>query len=608
LLQGASAALCLARSRPAAFIRHPYLQNVQTDRASVLWTAAEAASGTVTATGPDGVKVTAEASVRAFSPMETGLSAPFCQYRAELTGLQPGTHYSYQVAMNGDVWASDPKLFHLRTAGTGAFSFLVFGDSGADSTEQATLVRMMAAEPRIAMALHVGDLAYPNGTFANFNTGHYEPTAPLMRRVCLFPTPGNHEYNTDSAAAYLAGISVPANGVPANDEGRYYSFDWSNVHFAAVDSNLLLSSRAGAMLEWLDADLAATQQQWRIVFLHHPPYPTGFHMGDPLCVAAKTLVVPIVERYGVQLVLSGHEHGYERSYPLAGGVPADPPSPSTLYVISGGGGGALESVGSLPQCALSVEAFNYLRVDVESDSLRLRAIGLKGETVDTVTIGTATSPAIHKVMSVGDYTPAVASGSLICITGQNLAPRTVASPGSLPKSSLDGIAVTAGGVAAPLLSVSPGEINAQLPLGLAGRADLQVLTHGGAVSASVNVLAAAPSILAVRSKNRPLHYCNPIRPGAAVKLYLSGVSATDALEVWLGETRLEPTFSGQEPGRAGVYRVEVEVPPELPDGLYALEVAAGDASSRPANVDISATAVTAANDRAIMRARRRTSE
>jgi len=394
---------------------------------------------------------------------------------------------------------------------------------------------------------------------------------------------------------------VPASRVPSQDQGRYYSFDWSNAHFVSLDSNLLLSSRATAMLNWLDADLAATSQKWRIVVLHHPPYPTGFHVGDPLCVAAKQLVVPIVERHGVQLVLSGHEHGYERSHPLAGNAPVDGSGPSTLYVISGGGGGALESVGALPQCAVSVEAFNYLRVDVDGDSLRLRAVGIKRETIDAVTLGQASPNArIDSVMSAGDYTRQVAAGSLICVTGQHLAPRTARGSVQDPPSNLEGVVVTADGVPAPLLSVAPGEINAQLPPSVSGRVQLQVTTPEGSVSASVDMLPAAPAILAVRSANRPLHYCNPVRPGSTVKLYLSGVDGTQPIEIWLGKTRLESIFSGPEPGRVGVYRVEVVVPPQLSDGLYALAIIAGGATSRPANVDISATARTARHDRACM--------
>lgn len=614
MLQGSAAALCLPRpSRAATLVRQPYLQNVREDRASVLWTMPEAGTGTVTVAG-DGGKVTVPASVQVFHPADTGLTSAFYQYRADLTGLRADTEYSYGVSVDRRDLASDPALFRFRTAGKGPFSFLVFGDSGADSPEQLSLIQSMAAEPKVAMAVHVGDLAYQNGSFADFETNHYAPNAPLMRRLPLFATPGNHEYVTGFAAPYLSGVVAPDCGVPAGDLGRYYSFDWSNAHFVSLDSNLLLSSSSRQMLDWLDADLASTRQRWRIVFLHHPPYPTGFHLGDPACIAVHQLVVPIVERHGVQLVLSGHEHGYERSYPLAGDLPVDNPTPSTLYVITGGGGGALESVGSLPQCALSVEAFNYLRVDVEADSLRLHAIGLNGDEIDDVTLGHSAAPGIHRVLSVGGYTPAVASGSLISITGQDLATHTAAASGQPARGSLDGVVVTADGVVAPLLYVSPGEINAQLPYEVSGPAILRVLTPGGSTSASVNVLPAAPSLLAVRSVNRPLHFCNPVRPGAKASLFLTGLGAPSAslpaaadLEVWLGNTRLEPSFAGPEPGRAGVYRIDVAIPPILPDGLYALEVSAGGIRSRPVNVDISATASRAGNGRALLRAEVRSS-
>src|SRR5208283_1369871 len=152
----------------------------------------------------------------------------------------------------------------FRTAAGGKFSFLAFGDSGAASPEQQSVVQMMAAEPEVALAIHVGDLAYPDGTFADFESGHFGPNAPLMRQLALFSAPGNHEYNTGFAAPYLAGVAVPDSGTPSADQGRYYSFDWSNAHFVALDSTLLLTSSAQQMLDWLEADLAATKQRWRI--------------------------------------------------------------------------------------------------------------------------------------------------------------------------------------------------------------------------------------------------------------------------------------------------------------------------------------------------------
>ncbi len=191
-------------------------------------------------------------------------------------------------------------------------------------------------------------MAYGSGTFAQFQSNYFGLYAPLMSRLPFFLTPGNHDYETDNAAPYLAGNAAPVSNVPAAVLGRYYSFDWGDAHFVSLDSNLMPTDSASQMLAWLDSDLAATGKYWKIVFLHHPPYPTGTHLNDPICALVQQNVTPIVERHGVQLVLSGHEHGYERSWPLAGGqrVDSSASGPSTTYVITGGGGQAMEEVGS----------------------------------------------------------------------------------------------------------------------------------------------------------------------------------------------------------------------------------------------------------------------
>ena len=116
---------------------------------------------------------------------------------------------------------------------------------------------------------------------------------------------------------------VPDSGVDPGDAGRYYSFDWGDIHFATIDTNLLLSDSSTRMLEWLENDLRNSRKFWKIVFLHHAPYPTGHHLGDVLCAQTRALVNPIVERYGVHLVLGGHEHGYERTLPLVDDQPVD---------------------------------------------------------------------------------------------------------------------------------------------------------------------------------------------------------------------------------------------------------------------------------------------
>jgi hypothetical protein len=417
----------------------------------------------------------------------TQLSATYYQYQADISGLEAGTRYQYRVSLDGQTVAGDPLLNAFSTPAAGELSFLVFGDSGNDSAEQLALIQRMAAETGVNKVVHVGDLAYFAGTFAQFETNYFTPNARLMSRLPFFATPGNHEYETAKAAAFLAGHAAPAGNVPAQDLGRYYSYDWGDVHFAAVDSNLLPTEAAPRMLSWLDRDLAASGKYWKIVFLHHPPYPTGFHLGDPICDLVRQNVNPIVERHGVQLVLTGHEHGYERSFPLVADQPVKPASPSTTYVISGGGGGAMESVGSLPQCALSVQAFHYVRVDVVGSVLTLKATDINGNVIDIVRLNPPPVIASNGVVNAADFAGPIVAGSMVSIFGQSLALRA-GSPATTPTSDLlDGVTVSVNGQPAKLLYVSPTQVNLHLPARFFGQVVFQITTPNGSTSAVATV-------------------------------------------------------------------------------------------------------------------------
>ncbi|HEY3837751.1 MAG TPA: CotH kinase family protein, partial [Bryobacteraceae bacterium] len=197
--------------------------------------------------------------------------------------------------------------------------------------------------------------------------------------------------------------------------GALLLFRLGDAHFVSIDSNLLSGDAAPRMLGWLDADLAATKKYWKIAFVHHPPYPTGAHLGDPLCALVEQQVNPIVERHGVQLVLAGHEHGYERSFPLLGGQKADVSVPSTTYLITGGGGAFLENVGSLAQCVLSVSTHDYLRVDVAGTALTFSAIGLAGAVIDRITLNPPPAVAPGGIVNARTHSADIFTGSLVRI-------------------------------------------------------------------------------------------------------------------------------------------------------------------------------------------------
>ena len=378
------AGVCMVGAAPtlraaAALIRRPYLQNVRSDGASILWTTTESGSGSVLVGRPDGSVFTVAASVRAFPTSETKLTYPFFQYQADLTGLEPGVEYAYRIKQNGATLTAAAGTF--RTAAPGPFSFAVFGDTGEDTPAQRAIISRIGSEPGLSFLMHTGDLAYPQGTFERLDAVYFGLNSPLFERLPVFPTPGNHDYYADSAAPYVASHALPDNGVNPADRNRYYSYDWGEAHFTSVDTNLLSGPAADRMLAWLENDLRSTRQFWKIVFMHHPPYPTGHHSGDAICAIVRARMTDIVERWGVQLVISGHEHGYERTLPLSDTQPTDA-AVGTTYVITGGGGATLHDSNGGGNTIVALSEYNYLRVDVDGRTLNLRAIGMDGRELD----------------------------------------------------------------------------------------------------------------------------------------------------------------------------------------------------------------------------------
>lgn len=609
---GAAAALLAAAMAldAATLARSPYLQNVGSRHATILWTTFEAGSGKVEYSAGGGDWLEAPASIEEFPASITGLDLAYHQYRADLAGLSPGTEYRYRVLVDGEVLASGED-YALRTPGAGPFRFLAFGDSGAGTPEQRQLAAVMARE-QPDLVLHTGDVAYPHGSFRDFDRAVFPVYAEMMRRVCFFLSPGNHEYDAPGAAPYFAMHAFPASGVEGRDHGRYYSFDWGNAHFVALDSNQPLVDAAagtGRMLEWLEQDLRATRQFWRIAYLHHPPYPSGWRHDDPAGALVRRHVVPILERHGVQLLLAGHEHNYQRTRPMRDAVPVEE-GRGTLYVATGGGGAMLYDVGTRPELAFGASAHHYVRGEVADGRLVLQAIGLDGQEIDRVMLLPAPRVSRGAVLNAADFSAGMlAPGGLVSVFGSSLGhdmnpAAALPLPGELCSARL-----SIAGRRLPLLFASPTQINAQLPWDAAGEFMLRVSTPNGATEIPVAVSETAPAIFSVpadggmlpaltHSDGRLVSASAPAEPSWWISVWMTGlgrvageIQAGEAaplspllpvlapVHVELGGRQLQPAFAGLAPGQVGLYQVVFRVPPDMPEGMHALTVVAGGRAS-----------------------------
>jgi hypothetical protein len=244
-------------------------------------------------------------------------------HEVRLTGLSPGTRYYYSVGTSAFTLASGSDHYFVTfPAKPKPTRVWVLGDSGTANANARAVYnqyRSFAGNRDTDIWLMLGDNAYSTGTDAEYQRAVFDIYPELLRKTILWPAIGNHE----SSGAYFNIVTMPiageAGGVPSGAE-NYFSFDYGNIHFVCLDSYFSSRLSDGPMCTWLREDLAANTNEWLIAFWHHPPYSKGSHDSDTEVglVQMRENVVPILEEYGVDLVLCGHSHGYERSFLVRG--------------------------------------------------------------------------------------------------------------------------------------------------------------------------------------------------------------------------------------------------------------------------------------------------
>ncbi len=307
----------------ATITRGPYLQMGGQKRMTLKWRTNVATSGRVRFGSSPG-------SLTQFADEKASVS----DHEIVLTGLAPETRYYYSIGLtDGTILAGDATYFFSTSppAGTSRpIRIWALGDSGRANPAQAAVRDAFLAlqgTAKLDFWMMMGDNAYETGTDAEHQATLFDRFPTLLRQAPLWPTLGNHETAqlTDfvDTYPYFAIWTLPTQGEiggVASGTEHYYSFDYANVHVICLDSMTASRSNTGAMANWLRADLAQTTADWLIAFWHHPPYSKGSHNSDAetQLIEMRQVFVPILESAGVDLLLSGHSHSYERSFLLDG--------------------------------------------------------------------------------------------------------------------------------------------------------------------------------------------------------------------------------------------------------------------------------------------------
>ncbi len=351
----------LVASASATLVRGPYLQRLTRRSVTVVWNTVRPAACSVTIRQGSMAPRVVDGATGTVCALEVG-------------ELEPDTEYHYMPRADGVPLTAESAF---RTDGTsGRFTFLVLGDSGCGCATQLAVRDQMVASPA-DFIVHTGDMIYRKVLRPeDFDTQIFGVYGPLMRRMVLWPTLGNHDRERDDGAIWRDVFFTPAN----NPEGAkdYYSFDYGNAHVAVIDSNAS-TGRKSPQYRFLDRDLGASTAPWKFVVFHHTIYSSGKHGGS---ARVRRNLTPLFDKHGVVAVLMGHDHSYERTKPLRDGrvVAA---GQGTTYVTTGGGGKSIRPVGVGDFTAYSESAFHFTRVSVEREQVRLEMVRSDGVVRDT---------------------------------------------------------------------------------------------------------------------------------------------------------------------------------------------------------------------------------
>ncbi len=336
---------------PSVLIRGPYLQVGSKDGITIRWRSDIATNSRVTFGTVFGTYTNIVDS-----------SVVTTEHIVRISGLLADTRYYYTIGSTTETLQATNTNYFLTlpsSTNTRRLRFSAIGDCGNASSNQINTKNALLAyigTNDIDATILLGDNAYNSGTDAEFQTTFFDIYKnDLLKNKKIYPAPGNHDYgnsaantaNTGSTSVlsmpYHRHFSVPSNGEcggVASGSKSYYSFDVGDVHFLSLDSygkenanSTKLYDTLGAQALWVKNDLATNTKRWTIVYFHHPPYTKTSHDSDLELSdlgAMRENFIRILERYGVDLILSGHSHGYERSYLLKNYYKATPTASTLL--------------------------------------------------------------------------------------------------------------------------------------------------------------------------------------------------------------------------------------------------------------------------------------
>jgi len=292
------------------------------------------------------------------------------QYKFLLTDLIPEQRYYYQISCDNSTRTGN--FISGKNENSTSFTFYAYGDTRTYPHNHNSVARQilhaLENDPSSqTFLINSGDLVSDGDNEADWDNEFFHISLEAIRSVTAqlpyLAAVGNHEGNGALFSKYFPYPMLEENT-------KYYSFDYANVHFTVLDQYDNYA-QGSAQYNWLQQDLENTSKPWRVIIMHKPAWSAGTHEND---YVTQTDLVPLFEQYGVSLVINGHNHYY--AHALRNNI---------HYLTTGGGGAPLYSPdNSYPYITRTDRSYHFLKIRViDNQNIFIEAIRNDGTLIES---------------------------------------------------------------------------------------------------------------------------------------------------------------------------------------------------------------------------------
>ena len=345
-----------ATNRQSFYIK-PYVTNVAVNKAEIIWLEAIKAN-------PAKVYIAGKPDLTSVSRIKEIKGCEKVIHITTLKGLQQNTVYEYRIDKGKKGFSGSFKTLASKDT---LLNFVIYGDTRTLWWRHKKVAKQIAKN-KPDFVVCSGDLVSNGNKFKQWKKQFFTPASAYLNKTVIWPVRGNHERN----GYYFHEL------FNTNNEKDYYSFDSGNLHIIILDQ---YSSKDDykQLYKWLEEDLKKNTSLWTIITYHKPTFNIGGHGSE----WGRDKFLPLFEKYGVDVIVTGHSHLYERFKPIS--VTGVKP---IIHIVSGGGGAPLywAKKSSLLEGGIGKRTLHHLNFKINGNVLKMSAINQHGHIFDEMVL------------------------------------------------------------------------------------------------------------------------------------------------------------------------------------------------------------------------------